>query len=175
MKIDKIKVLIIISTILLITEISLFIYHTSYFKKTIKLNLKNKYLSETIIKYSDKYKFDPIFIQSIIKAESNYNKYAKSYTNAYGYMQLKKSTAIFILNKNGYIKLSRKIKKDKNTIYETDVNIMTGCMYLKWIKDNKNIEDWIDLMAYYNSGKSDIIVGSYLIKIKRFCKDKIKI
>jgi len=138
-----------------------------------RIELANNYLSSVINNRAKEFDIDPVFVTAIIYAESNFYKYAKSSAGAKGYMQIQEESAIDGLRYAGYYYLSERILNKKETLYDVDINILSGCAYLHWIKKKKmkRFENWITLMAYYNSGSSDIVFGSYILKINKYYKN----
>jgi len=151
------------------------LFFSCNFNRVNNIELSDKYLADTINRISIQYNIDPVFTAAIIKAESNFDRTAKSHSKAIGYMQLKKGAAYDGLNYSGYSNLAKTAFNNTGYLYHSDINILSGVSYLRWIMDKKKPIDWIELMAYYNSGQSDKIVGSYVIKIKRYYEKHSKI
>ena len=82
-----------------------------------------KKYSEYVEKYSKEYYVDPLLIFSIIKAESNFDKEAKSSSGAKGLMQLMEATATEIANK-----IDEPLV-EKESLLEPEKNIMIGTKY----------------------------------------------
>ena len=105
--------------------------------------------SEYVEMYSEEYNMDPLLVYSIIKAESNFNPNAKSHSNAYGLMQVTKSTG-----KETARKLGIEFKNAK-VLYEPETNIRIGIAYfdylLKRYDDNMNIA-----IIAYNAGFGNV-------------------
>lgn len=97
-------------------------------------------------KYAKKYSLPPDLVMGLIHAESTFRQYVASENKktgkkiAYGYMQLKKSTAN---------ELSRKINRTYTDIYDPDFNIEAGCYYLSSLR--KRFGDEMGI-AGYNRG-----------------------
>lgn len=100
---------------------------------------------EIINHYSGEYKFDPLFIMSIVKAESNFQKRAKSSAGAIGLMQLLPSTASEMADELDIENFSEEMLNIPET------NIKLGLHYLAKLRSifgsNK-----IDMLAAYNAG-----------------------
>lgn len=100
---------------------------------------------DIINKYSGEYKFDPLFIMSIVKAESNFQKRAKSHRGAIGLMQLLPSTAEELATELGIENFSEEM------LEIPDINIRLGFHYLdklRTIFGNRKI----DMLVAYNAG-----------------------
>ena len=119
--------------------------------KTIKTNiLKIIYkidYEEYVEKYAEEYQVDKYLVYATIKAESNFNRYAKSSQGALGLMQLLQSTAEEIAPKVG-------IEVNENNIFEPDVNINLGTKFLSILLEKyKNIGL---ALAAYNAGSGNV-------------------
>jgi len=125
-------------------------------------------MMERIIENSKIARLDHVFVSGIIKAESKFHKRAISTTKARGLMQVKIDAAYDGLCHIGYTNLANSVKRNPDLLYEVDINILSGCGYLRWILDKKNPKDWIRLMCYYNSGRPNTVVGSYIIEILEY-------
>ena len=90
--------------------------------------------------YSNKYKVDPFLIHEIVRAESNYNKYAVSPKGAKGLMQL--------MDKTG------KLYGVTNP-YNAKQNIKAGIKHFKYLLDYFNDERLA--LAAYNAGEAAVI------------------
>lgn len=116
------------------------------------LNVKNiilnkvypKKYQEYVEKYANEYNIDPLLVFSIIKAESNFNKDAKSTSKAKGLMQVMDSTAIEIANK-----IDEPIMEE--TLYDPEKNIMIGTKYYSELLKLYNGNTLLALTAY-NAG-----------------------
>ncbi len=116
------------------------------------LNVKNiilnkvypKKYQEYVEKYANEYNIDPLLVFSIIKAESNFNKDAKSTSKAKGLMQVMDSTAIEIANK-----IDEPIMEE--TLYDPEKNIMIGTKYYSELLKLYNGNILLALTAY-NAG-----------------------
>ena len=123
--------------------------------KTLVLRkIYSKKYSEYVEKYSKEYDVDPLLIFSIIKAESNFDKEAKSSSGAKGLMQLMEATATEIANK-----IDEPLV-EKESLLEPEKNIMIGTKYyselLKMYDGNMllaltaynagigNVNDWLE-------------------------------
>lgn len=121
-----------------------------------------KYQAE-ILRYSNEFGLEPELIASVINTESHFNKSAKSDKGAIGLMQIKLSTANFIIE---YYKLNEKIEEADLFIPET--NIRFGAMYINYL--SKKFEKIDTALAAYNAGET--IVRSWL-RNEDYSEDKL--
>lgn len=120
-------------------------------------NIKNKVLQilypkkymEFVEEYSNIYNVDPLFILSIIKAESNFNKDAKSSSGAKGLMQLMDATAEEIAEKINEPLI------EKENLFEPQKNIMIGTKYYSDLLKMYNGNILLALTAY-NAGIGNV-------------------
>lgn len=99
--------------------------------------------------YSAEYNIDPLLVTSVIKAESNFSKKARSSTGATGLMQLMPATAEEIAKDLGY-------KGFKASDLENpDINIRFGVYYLAELKAEFGGSNILALAAY-NAGRSKV-------------------
>lgn len=107
------------------------------------------YYSDIIIKYSEEYEQDPIFVSAIINTESRFAKDAVSNKGAIGLMQIMPDTGAWIAGKLG-------IKSfDKKMLYDPEMNIRLGCWYLNYLEE-KFDEEKKCIMAAYNGGPGNV-------------------
>lgn len=111
-----------------------------------------KYQAE-ILRYSSEFGLRPELVASVINTESHFNKKAKSNKGAIGLMQIKLSTANFIIE---YYKLNERI--DEDDLLEPNTNIRFGAMYICYL--NKKFENIYTALAAYNAGET--VVRSWL-------------
>ncbi len=110
--------------------LGMFSFLTSYSYTNSQLNDKYDNIVRTI---AQKYRVEHTLVHSIIRAESNYDRFAVSSKGALGLMQLMPSTAIQYGVKN---------------VFDPRDNIEGGVRYLK------------DLIKLYN-GKTDLVLAAY--------------
>lgn len=130
--------------LILILVLLIAINHKNIMKKIYKIEYK-----EVIYKYSKTYKIDPLLIFSIIKAESNFNRYAVSSKGAIGLMQITPSTAEDIS------KQLRDKNFKKENLLNPEINIKYGCYYFRKMLDLFNGDVNLALMAY-NAGYGNV-------------------
>lgn len=113
---------------------------------TLKKIYKIEY-SEYVEKYSNKYKVDKYLVYATIKAESNFDQYAKSSQGAIGLMQLLYATAEEIAPK-------AEVNVTNDNIYDPNVNINLGTKMLSILiqkYDNIGLA-----LAAYNAGTGNV-------------------
>ena len=92
-----------------------------------------------------------IFLLSFVEIESQFNPKAISYKNAIGLMQIKKSTAEWIVKKYG-------LKIKNINLFNPDLNLLLGVLYLNFLWELFGDEE--KMIMAYNMGKV------------RFCMEK---
>jgi len=96
-----------------------------------------------------------IFLVALIETESTFNKYAISYANARGYVQILPQTAIWLKEKENLpISLSE--------LHSTEINVMLGVKYLNILSTQFNDLKLITLS--YNTGDGNVKKGIYDIR-----------
>ncbi len=112
---------------------------------------KSRYqdVAQTIIDQSVKYEFDPVFILSVIQAESGFDPLRKGKLDEIGLMQLRPSTAKWIADKYG---LKYEGEKDlRNPV----ANILLGAAYLDYLRERFSSHARLYLAAY-NMGQRNV-------------------
>ena len=104
--------------------------------------------TEYVEKYSKEYNIDAYMIYAIIKAESNFNKDAKSNSNAIGLMQIMEPTAKEIANK-----IDLNITEEQ--LYWPELNIQLGIKYFADLLEKYNNNYKIAIIAY-NAGIGNV-------------------
>lgn len=117
-----------------------------------KLLLKNYFFpythTEAVNKYSKEYNLDPLFVLSVIKAESGFNPDATSHKDAIGLMQITKSTGTWIAEQMN-------IKNFKvEDLYDENTNIQMGCWYLNNLTKEFQNRDLV--VSAYNAGRGNV-------------------
>ncbi len=103
---------------------------------------------EVIDKYSKEYNLDPLFVLSIIKAESKFNPNAHSHKDAYGLMQITESTGKWIAEQ-------MKMKNfSTDMLYNEETNIKMGCWYLNNLNEEFGNKDLV--ISAYNAGRGNV-------------------
>lgn len=96
-----------------------------------------------------------LFLIALIETESTFNKYAISYANARGYMQILPLTALWFKEKE-------KLSISLSEIHSTEINIMLGVKYLNYL--SSQFEDLKSLCLAYNVGEGNFKNGIYDIQ-----------
>ena len=117
-----------------------------------------------INKYSEEYSLDPYLVTAVIKAESNFNTYARSNKDAFGLMQITKETAEWISGKLSAPEMTENLS-------EPETNIRMGCFYLDYLMKmyDGNVKN---ALCAYNAGFS--VVNRWLDD-KEFSPDGINL
>lgn len=105
------------------------------------------YMAE-IDAHSTQYGLDRYLVMALISAESKFDKDARSHKDAKGLMQLKSETALWCIEKFS-------IDTKGRDIYDADLNIETGCAYLRYLIDKFGSDIRIALCAY-NAGEGNV-------------------
>ncbi len=125
-------------------------------------------LARLVLKLSDRYKFSPILVLSLIKVESGFDRLAVSHQGAMGLMQIKPSTAMEVASR-----IRVPLEAD-HELYQPAVNMVLSLHYLKELREQFR-EPHLYLAAY-NVGpgavqkfiKSDSPVpANYYLKVRR--------
>lgn len=119
-----------------------------YVRKITEKSLNPKYKKQTrkivstIFKESERYGFDPIFIVSVIQAESSFNPLAKGTSGEIGLMQLMPNTAEWIAR-------SFNIKwRGPKSLKDPETNIRIGAAYLSVLREKFGADGRLYLPAY---------------------------
>lgn len=105
--------------------------------------------SEYVVASAKKNGLDPFLVYAVIKVESDFDPNAMSNKNAKGLMQLMDETAKWV-SQNSEMK-----KIEVNDLYDPELNIQIGCMYLKsLITEFKGNADYA--LAAYNGGSGNV-------------------
>ena len=131
---------------------------------------------DLILEYSTQYELDPVLVASVINVESKYNTSALSSAGAVGLMQVKPSTATWIMDED--------ITQEQLT--EPELNIKVGCLYLSQLLEQfnnlecalagynagpNNVETWLIMEEYSTDGAKLISTpfeetNNYIAKVK---------
>jgi soluble lytic murein transglycosylase len=104
--------------------------------------------AELVDEYSKEFSLEPEFVFSVIRAESRFNKNAKSHKGAIGLMQILFETA-----KNGADELGVENFTEEK-LFLPEVNIRIGCWYLnKLTREHETMEA---ALASYNAGGNKV-------------------
>jgi soluble lytic murein transglycosylase len=103
---------------------------------------------EYVVQYSEEFSLEPAFVFSVIRAESRFNRNAKSYKGAIGLMQIMFETA-----KNGADALGIENFTEEK-LFLPEVNIRIGCWYLNKLRDEHQTMEAV--LASYNAGGNKV-------------------
>ncbi|NOX88285.1 MAG: transglycosylase SLT domain-containing protein [Calditrichaeota bacterium] len=118
----------------------------SYSEKLFILKERFPYYYDSIVeKYCARYGLEKEFVLALIKQESAFERQAQSYANAYGLMQLIPPTAKDMARIAGI-----RLRKNED-LFEPDLNIHLGTLYLKQLKKLYR-GDKVKMLAAYNAG-----------------------
>lgn len=99
--------------------------------------------------YANEFNLPPALVASLINTESSYNQNARSNKNAIGLMQIKLSTAEYMIT---FYKLNTTITE--NELYDVNKNLYFGCMYLNYLF--KKFDNFTTAIASYNAGETNV-------------------
>lgn len=103
---------------------------------------------DIVNKYSKEYNLDPLFVLSVIKAESNFNSNAASHKDAQGLMQITDPTAKWAAEQMGITDYNKDMLKNP------EFNVRMGCWYLDNLKKEFGDKDLV--LAAYNGGRGKV-------------------
>lgn len=103
---------------------------------------------DVVDEYSKEYNLNPLFVLSIIKAESKFDPDAHSHKNAYGLMQITEDTGKWIADQMGIQNFSG------DMLYDENLNIKMGCWYLKNLYEEFGDRDLV--ISAYNAGRGNV-------------------
>lgn len=135
---------------------------------------------ESVERYANEYKVDPLLVLAIIKTESNFNARAISKKGAKGLMQIMESTAQWS-SKRMHME-----EYNKDMLLDPDCNIRIGVWYFRWLYDKYNdidlaivaynggmgnVDRWLSDKRYSDDGKTLTRIpfeetSNYLLKVK---------
>lgn len=129
--------------VIIITVIVIIVYVNS--TKNLGRALHPVEYDEYVYKYSEQYEVEPNLVFAVIKAESNFDPNAESNVGALGLMQIMPETFEWLQTyKNGEVNM------DYTYLYEPEVNIEYGCIFLQFLLDRYTSEE--TAVAAYNAG-----------------------
>lgn len=112
-----------------------------------KFEKKSRSLANAIVRESDKYGFDPIFIMALIQNESRFNPEMRGKHTEIGLMQVKPSTAFWIAKK-----MSLKYKGEK-TLLDPVGNVKVGIAFMAMLRDQFDSHSRLYISAYNMGAK----------------------
>lgn len=104
---------------------------------------------ESVMKYSEEYRLDPMFVLSIIKTESKFDQDARSSKDARGLMQVTPKTGEWAAEKLGMENY------DHEQLYDPEINIKIGCWYLDNLRTQFDYNMKL-VAAAYNGGSGNV-------------------
>lgn len=129
-------IIIIFSSFLILTIVLFSVFNFVFYPK--------KY-SDYVSFYSKKYDIDSALVFAVIKAESDFDKNAKSKSGAIGLMQIIPRTAKWIAEE-----LDENF--DENNLFKPETNVRYGCFYLSYLFGK--FGDINSVICAYNAGES---------------------
>ncbi len=99
-----------------------------------------------VINCCERFDLQPELVFAIIRAESGFNRLAKSDKGACGLMQLMPKTANFAAELSGY--------SEKIDLFNPNCNIYLGCVYLNYLF--KRFENEKNVICAYNAGEGRV-------------------
>lgn len=122
-------------------------YITQYLKgSNTKINAEK--FTQTLLKLSQSYAYDPIFLLAVIKTESGFNFNAIGSAGEVGLMQIKPDTAKWICD-------MKNIKwRGSQALKDPEYNILVGASYFKYLKNILNSQSKKYITAYNMGLKS---------------------
>ncbi|WP_319633388.1 lytic transglycosylase domain-containing protein [Paenibacillus psychroresistens] len=134
-----------ILTLLLVILLGILYYQSNWLAR-IMYPIKYR---EAIEANAAKYGVDPLLVAAIIRVESNYKPELISIKGAVGLMQIMPDTAKWILEMEGFSKLSM------DSLYEPKSNIMMGTKYINLLNKQFN-SNMAEVLAAYNAGPGNV-------------------
>jgi len=110
---------------------------------------KSSQVAQAILKESEKYGFDPVFLMAVIENESSFNPEVIGGCGEIGLMQLTPDTAKWIASKYGIP------YKGKKSLKNPVINISIGSAYLAYLRGKFDFHSQLYLAAY-NMGTSHL-------------------
>ena len=141
--------------IFLLMIVFLFAFVIVYFVMTFKTDYK-----EFVFAEAEKNNLDPALVFAIIKAESKFDKNAKSKAGAIGLMQIKLQTANYVCEINGENSIT------ESELFDPQTNIKIGTNYLSYL--SKKFQSLDIVICAYNAGET--VVKNWLLD-DQFSKD----
>lgn len=130
-------------------------YLNYFLLKEVERGLGKKYksyvptLTEAIIKESNEFGFDPVFVLSIIKTESTFNPSARGTSGEIGLMQIRPPTAKWVAEKFGVE------WKGEGALYDPIYNVKLGVRYFSLLRSKFSKTAFYYIPAY-NMGPRNV-------------------
>ncbi|HCM40043.1 MAG: hypothetical protein A2Z97_09010 [Bdellovibrionales bacterium GWB1_52_6] len=106
-------------------------------------------LARHLVYLCRQYRFDPVFVLSLIEVESRFRIKAVSPVGALGLMQIMPATAAIVAREWG-------MKLSDRALLDPFLNISIGMAYLAWLRDRYRHVSPYYLVAAYNAGPGKI-------------------
>ncbi len=117
-------------------------------QENVKLNSEE--LSQSLLKASRDFFYDPVFLLAVVKTESQFNPYALGSHGEVGLMQIKPDTAEWICDK-------RKIKwRGAKALQEPSYNVLVGAVYFDYLKKSLKSKASAHYINAYNMGINNL-------------------
>lgn len=123
------------------------VFLTAFAGTSFLLSFKTQY-SQQFLQISNKFDVDLSLAMAIARAESKFDKSAKSAKNAIGIMQIKLETANYVQAKYGGQILS------EQELFLPSNNILCGIEYIAYLKTRFQGED--EVICAYNAGETTV-------------------
>jgi hypothetical protein len=104
-----------------------------------KRGVDRRELARSIVAEALRQDYDPLFVAAVIKSESAFNTYARSYVGAQGLMQIMPATARYVEGMNAL---------PRGNLSDPGHNLHLGVKYLKYLEDMYKGNRILTLMAY---------------------------
>ena len=111
-----------------------------------------KRYKNAVVSCAERFGLDKALVYAVIKAESNFNKNAKSPSGALGLMQIIPGTASYVSS------LYNINYKNQDDLFNPEINIEIGTAYLRYLLNK--FEDLETTLASYNAGET--VIRSWL-------------
>jgi Soluble lytic murein transglycosylase and related regulatory proteins (some contain LysM/invasin domains) len=121
-------------------------------KASYKSFINNAYpikFEDKVLKYSKEFEVEPELVFSVIRTESHFNKFANSYANAKGLMQLTPETFEWLQTK-----ISEDNEYTEDDLYDEDINIKYGTKFLQILVEE--FEDYETVACAYHAGRGNV-------------------
>lgn len=137
-----------IAFIVLLVVVFLFTFIVIYFILAFKTDYKDFVFAE-----AQKNDIDPALVFAVIKAESKFDKNAKSKAGAIGLMQIRLETANYVCEINGENAIA------ESQLFDPQTNIKIGTKYLLYLA--QKFESLDTVICAYNAGET--VVKNWLL------------
>lgn len=113
-------------------EVSKFILKRTRELLPVPFRGQSRRIAQALIESANKHQMDPLFLMAVIEQESTFNPKARGGAGEIGLMQIKPSTAAFILSRQS--KVSVKISRVEKMLLDPVANIRFGAAYLAQLR-----------------------------------------